>query len=191
MSAAMQAKFFERFRRRPSSGRVDVKSGLLSSPRRTRISAASGGALPGGPLLRDQRDRPAPASATAATISVCWPTGPSEVYGAKYGKEGLRLTNDAYGVLRSHSWPGNVRELENVLQRAILSPRDGRWRRSTWPLLSRPEGTRGRRRGGETLENVGESPGREGDDRESAHEARWRRQDAASLLGIRADPAYR
>lgn len=40
-----------------------------------------------------------------------------------HGKQGLRLTGEAYGRLSSWKWPGNIRELENVIERAvILSP---------------------------------------------------------------------
>lgn len=110
-----------------------------------------------------------------------------EIYGARYGKEGLRLTNDAYGVLRSHSWPGNVRELENVLQRAILFAQG----RDVAPehvalALSASEGE-GRRDEEKTLlENVGEIAGSAEKEMivEALTKARWRRQDAATLLGI-------
>ena len=46
-----------------------------------------------------------------------------EFYGERFGRPGLKLTNDALTTLMSFSFPGNVRELENVLQAAIaLAP---------------------------------------------------------------------
>jgi len=35
------------------------------------------------------------------------------------GKEGVRLSEQAFERIRSYSWPGNVRELENALRRAL------------------------------------------------------------------------
>lgn len=37
-----------------------------------------------------------------------------------HGKQGLRLTPEAFGRLSSWKWPGNIRELENVIERAVL-----------------------------------------------------------------------
>jgi DNA-binding NtrC family response regulator len=112
-----------------------------------------------------------------------------EVYGAKYGKEGLRLTNDAYGVLRSHSWPGNVRELENVLQRAILFAEGREVAPEHVALALSTSGGDERPEEGEEktlLENVGEIAGSAEKEMivEALTKARWRRQDAATLLGI-------
>jgi len=46
-----------------------------------------------------------------------------EFYGERFGRPGLKLSNDAVAALMSFSFPGNVRELENVLQAAIaLAP---------------------------------------------------------------------
>jgi DNA-binding NtrC family response regulator len=42
------------------------------------------------------------------------------------GKEIGDFTDDALGVLDSHSWPGNVRELRNVVERAVVFSRDSR-----------------------------------------------------------------
>ncbi len=40
------------------------------------------------------------------------------------GKEIGDFTDDALGLLDSHSWPGNVRELRNVVERAVVFCRD-------------------------------------------------------------------
>ena len=46
-----------------------------------------------------------------------------EFYGDRFGRPGLKLSNDAVETLMSLPFPGNVRELENVLQAAIaLAP---------------------------------------------------------------------
>ncbi len=46
-----------------------------------------------------------------------------ELYGERFGRPGLKLSNDALATLMSFPFPGNVRELENVLQAAIaLAP---------------------------------------------------------------------
>ena len=46
-----------------------------------------------------------------------------ELYGEKFGRPGLLLSQEALTALMSHSFPGNVRELENAIQAAIaLAP---------------------------------------------------------------------
>ena len=42
------------------------------------------------------------------------------IYGARYGKPGLRLSSDAMAALNSHVWEGNVRELKNAIEQAII-----------------------------------------------------------------------
>jgi two-component system response regulator FlrC len=37
-----------------------------------------------------------------------------------HGKQGLRLSAEAFGRLSAWKWPGNIRELENVLERAVI-----------------------------------------------------------------------
>ena len=37
----------------------------------------------------------------------------------------LRIADDAFGILENHNWPGNVRELENVIERAVITAKDG------------------------------------------------------------------
>jgi DNA-binding NtrC family response regulator len=39
--------------------------------------------------------------------------------GREMGREAVRLSTDAYQVLRHYPWPGNVRELQNVIRRAL------------------------------------------------------------------------
>jgi len=46
-----------------------------------------------------------------------------DLYGERFGREGLELDRDAIRVLSTYDFPGNVRELENVIQAAIaLAP---------------------------------------------------------------------
>jgi Nif-specific regulatory protein len=46
-----------------------------------------------------------------------------ELYGERFGRPGLKLSQDALAALMSFGFPGNVRELENILQAAIaLAP---------------------------------------------------------------------
>jgi two-component system, NtrC family, response regulator AtoC len=41
-------------------------------------------------------------------------------YGERFGKGGVRLSQDALRVLVGYPWPGNVRELENCIERGLL-----------------------------------------------------------------------
>ncbi|MBL4902588.1 MAG: sigma-54-dependent Fis family transcriptional regulator [Desulfocapsa sp.] len=43
-----------------------------------------------------------------------------KIYSAKYGKEGVDISPDAYKSLLAYDYPGNVRELKNAIERAIL-----------------------------------------------------------------------
>ena len=45
----------------------------------------------------------------------------------RMAKPALELTADCLRRLRSYHWPGNVRELENVIERAVIIARDGRF----------------------------------------------------------------
>jgi len=46
-------------------------------------------------------------------------------FGARVGRPGLRLSEEAAAAVDAHHWPGNVRELINVMQRAaVLSDTD-------------------------------------------------------------------
>ncbi|BAN50739.1 sigma-54 dependent transcriptional regulator [Metapseudomonas resinovorans] len=41
-------------------------------------------------------------------------------HGKRYGKPGLRFSQEAKAVLKGYSWPGNVRELRNMLEQTVL-----------------------------------------------------------------------
>lgn len=42
------------------------------------------------------------------------------LYGKKYKREGLSLTQDAIQALEAYHWPGNVREMSHLMERAVL-----------------------------------------------------------------------
>ena len=42
------------------------------------------------------------------------------LHGAKYGRLGLALSDDAIRQLKQYPWPGNVRELGHIMERAVL-----------------------------------------------------------------------
>jgi len=46
-------------------------------------------------------------------------------YSKEEGKEGLKISADAWKALYGYHWPGNVRELENVIERAVVLNSDG------------------------------------------------------------------
>jgi PAS domain S-box-containing protein len=46
-------------------------------------------------------------------------------YGQKIGRSVQPLSRDALRRLTSYRWPGNVRELQNVIERAVITARDG------------------------------------------------------------------
>jgi transcriptional regulator with PAS, ATPase and Fis domain len=47
------------------------------------------------------------------------------IYSARNGKPLSGFAPEAMGMLESHVWPGNLRELENVVERAVITARDG------------------------------------------------------------------
>ncbi len=50
----------------------------------------------------------------------------AENYSSRNGKgQPIRISEEAAMMLEAHTWPGNVRELENVLERAVITARDG------------------------------------------------------------------
>jgi Nif-specific regulatory protein len=48
-----------------------------------------------------------------------------DMYAHRYGRPGMRLGDDAAGVLRAHDFPGNVRELEHWMESAVVLSKDG------------------------------------------------------------------
>ena len=50
----------------------------------------------------------------------------ARVHARKLGREPATLTDDCRTRLRRYDWPGNVRELTNVIERAVITSRDGR-----------------------------------------------------------------
>jgi transcriptional regulator with PAS, ATPase and Fis domain len=45
-------------------------------------------------------------------------------FGARNGKSGMRLTDEALTVLTGYDFPGNVRELRNIIEQAVLTGTD-------------------------------------------------------------------
>jgi transcriptional regulator with GAF, ATPase, and Fis domain len=50
----------------------------------------------------------------------------SERFSARLGRALTPLTAEDLARLRRYEWPGNVRELQNVIERAVITARDGR-----------------------------------------------------------------
>ncbi len=50
----------------------------------------------------------------------------AEKYGKEIGRTVEPLTTEEARRLKAYSWPGNVRELQNVIERAVITARDGR-----------------------------------------------------------------
>lgn len=50
----------------------------------------------------------------------------AEKYGKEIGRPVQSLTPDDARRLRAYNWPGNVRELQNVIERAVITAKDGR-----------------------------------------------------------------
>jgi transcriptional regulator with PAS, ATPase and Fis domain len=58
------------------------------------------------------RDRPDDVAALVAHFL--------DKHGARLGRPGCTVSDEAMLVLRRHTWPGNVRELENAIERALV-----------------------------------------------------------------------
>ncbi len=43
-----------------------------------------------------------------------------ELYGRRYGKEGLTISAEAAKSLKEHGWDGNIRELQNSIEKAVI-----------------------------------------------------------------------
>jgi PAS domain S-box-containing protein len=50
----------------------------------------------------------------------------AERYASRMGRTVAALTAACIARLQSYNWPGNVRELQNVIERAVITARDGR-----------------------------------------------------------------
>src|SRR4029079_1646168 len=50
----------------------------------------------------------------------------AERVSSRLGPALARLTAEALSRLRRYEWPGNVRELQNVIERAVITAREGR-----------------------------------------------------------------
>jgi formate hydrogenlyase transcriptional activator len=46
-------------------------------------------------------------------------------FAERLGRPILHVPQDVIAALKQHSWPGNVRELQNVIERAVISARNG------------------------------------------------------------------
>lgn len=57
------------------------------------------------------------------------------VYGERYGRPGLVLTESARQRLRQHGWPGNVRELEHCMESAVVLSAGAELEESVLPEL--------------------------------------------------------
>lgn len=42
------------------------------------------------------------------------------IYGAMYGRVGVRFSDEAMEILMNYNWPGNIRELQSFVERAVL-----------------------------------------------------------------------
>jgi PAS domain S-box-containing protein len=63
-----------------------------------------------------------------------------EKFSRKMGREPVPLTPDCLRRLHAYDWPGNVRELQNVIERAVITARNGRLGLdAALPLPSREE----------------------------------------------------
>ena len=56
-------------------------------------------------------------------------------YAAKSGKVLREFSADALRLIQGHAWPGNVRELENILERAVITMKDGVIEQQDIPFL--------------------------------------------------------
>jgi transcriptional regulator with GAF, ATPase, and Fis domain len=50
----------------------------------------------------------------------------AERFAARLGRTLAPLTTEGLAKLRRYEWPGNVRELQNVIERAVITAREGR-----------------------------------------------------------------
>jgi len=62
--------------------------------------------------IRPLRERPADIVPIAVRLL--------QKHGARAGRPGMQLAEDACVRLRGYHWPGNIRELDNAMQRALI-----------------------------------------------------------------------
>ena len=43
-----------------------------------------------------------------------------KLFSEQYGKEGVKLSEDAFNKLKEYHWPGNIRELAHAIERAVI-----------------------------------------------------------------------
>ena len=55
-------------------------------------------------------------------------------YGKRNRRSAFRLTEECRVKLKGYDWPGNIRELENVIERAVITSKDGRTLNLDWAL---------------------------------------------------------
>jgi DNA-binding NtrC family response regulator len=94
--------------------------------------------------------------------------------GAKLGKTGLQIDQEALARLTAYLWPGNVRELENAIEHAIILARTDT---ITADLLPAPL-----RQGAKASAGAGQSAWQELGDARTAFERQYV-QDALALAG--------
>lgn len=49
-----------------------------------------------------------------------------EKYKSKYNKKIVKITQKNIANLRAYNWPGNIRELENIVERAVITSKNGK-----------------------------------------------------------------
>jgi DNA-binding NtrC family response regulator len=61
-----------------------------------------------------------------------------ELFSAKYGKTGIKITEDALQKLKQYHWPGNIRELAHIIERAVIFCKHGSVTSDDFILRNRP-----------------------------------------------------
>ena len=61
-----------------------------------------------------------------------------ELFSAKYGKAGIKITEDALQKLKQYYWPGNIRELAHIIERAVIFCKNGSVTSDDFILRNKP-----------------------------------------------------
>ena len=61
-----------------------------------------------------------------------------ELFSMKYGKSGIKITEDALQKLKQYHWPGNIRELAHIIERAVIFCKYGSVTSDDFILRNRP-----------------------------------------------------